>query len=441
LKGAAGSFRPINANPALTLSFAKGDSPQRFHGLRKIHLNNSIQDQSFSTENIVGEMFREAGVPTPRASNARVWLNNRDLGFYVLKEGFTKDFLGMYFENPKGNLYDGGFLKDIDQPLEKDSGDETKGQKDLDALATAARSDPTTRWESLQKVLDVDRFLTYMAIESITWDWDGYPRNRNNYRVYHDPTSDKMIFLPHGLDQMFGEANGPIYSPVWGGLVARAVLETPQGQRLFRERLKSVFQKHYRVEVLTNRLDYLARRNREAVAELGRGFLQHYENNIAHVRERIIARWQGVKEQIANEQPPPQFENGPVALKQWRSQVQVGEPQMNRDVQALYIGGRGQTIASWRSSVVLEPGRYRFHASARTKNLGQMLDQTGGGAGIRISQSSRRNGLSGDKDWTKLQYEFDIPPGGGEVTLICESRATRGEAWFDVNSLKLEKLR
>jgi len=40
-----------------------------------------------------------------------------------------------------------------------------------------------------------------------------------------------------------------------------------------------------------------------------------------------------------------------------------------------------------------------------------------------------------------LQYEFDIPPGGGEVTLICESRATRGEAWFDINSLKLEKLK
>ena len=114
---------------------------------------------------------------------------------------------------------------------------------------------------------------------------------------------------------------------------------------------------------------------------------------------------------------------------------------MNRDVQSLHINAHGQTIASWRASITLDPGRYRFHASARTKNLSPLQDQQGGGAGIRMSGMSRRNRIVGTTDWTKLQYEFDIPPGGGEVTLICESRATRGEAWFDMNSLKLEKLK
>src|SRR5262249_52789934 len=63
LKGAAGSFRELDDKPALTLSFNRFKPSQRFHGLRKIHLNNSVQDPSYLTELICGQMFEEAGVP------------------------------------------------------------------------------------------------------------------------------------------------------------------------------------------------------------------------------------------------------------------------------------------------------------------------------------------------------------------------------------------
>jgi len=47
LKGAAGSFRPVSDNPALTLNFDKYVDGQRFHGLSKLSLNNSVQDSTF----------------------------------------------------------------------------------------------------------------------------------------------------------------------------------------------------------------------------------------------------------------------------------------------------------------------------------------------------------------------------------------------------------
>src|SRR6185503_20219271 len=84
LKGAAGSFRPVDQNPALTLNFDKVAPGQRFHGLQKIHLNNSVQDPSFLCEIICREMFLAAGVPTPRAAHATAELNGRALGLYVL---------------------------------------------------------------------------------------------------------------------------------------------------------------------------------------------------------------------------------------------------------------------------------------------------------------------------------------------------------------------
>ncbi len=88
MKGAAGSFRGLDDRPALTLNMDKFEKGQRFHALDKFHLNNSVQDESFISELICAELNRDAGLPAPRVSHARVWLNGRDLGFYVLKEGF-----------------------------------------------------------------------------------------------------------------------------------------------------------------------------------------------------------------------------------------------------------------------------------------------------------------------------------------------------------------
>lgn len=88
LKGRNGSFRPLNDKPSLTLKFDKFKADQRFHGLKKIHLNNAAQDPSYLCEIICGELFRQAGVPATRGTHARVKLNGRDLGLYVLKEGF-----------------------------------------------------------------------------------------------------------------------------------------------------------------------------------------------------------------------------------------------------------------------------------------------------------------------------------------------------------------
>jgi spore coat protein CotH len=97
LKGSAGSFRPVEDKPALTLNFDKFAPGQRFHGLKKIHLNNSVQDSSYLSEQISRELFLAAGVPTTRATQAKVQLNGRNLGVCVLVEGWNKQFLKRHF--------------------------------------------------------------------------------------------------------------------------------------------------------------------------------------------------------------------------------------------------------------------------------------------------------------------------------------------------------
>src|SRR4051794_31149649 len=413
VKGAAGSFRDISSNPSLTLSFGKSDPNQRFHGLHKIHLNNSVQDGSQTTYYICSTMFNDAGLPAARVSNARFWLNGRDLGMYVVTEGFTKDFLRRYFKDTRGNLYDGGFCQDINGHLERDSGEGDDTKADLKALAAAANfPDRAQRWAKLQKVLDVDRFVDFMIVENFTWDWDGYPAKPNNYRIYHDPTTDKMVFIPHGMEQMFSEPQGSVWRAQTAGMVARGLIETPEGAKLYHDRVKPVFEKAFRIDAITNRLDQLTERNRKAAQEVGRGFAGNWEGQVRDVRRRIAERWAFVKNQIENEPKPMDFSK-PVFVKAWWQQIETGGARLDQpQIEAkptLHIAANGQSAASWRSKLLLDPGKYRFEAMARAAKLNAARDPKGEGAGIRISGSiqPRRNSIAGDADWTKLQYDFE----------------------------------
>src|SRR5215813_6919397 len=78
LKGSY-TYQDIEQKPSLTLNFDKFAPGQRFHGLQKIHLNNSVQDPSYLCEQVSRELFLAAGVPVPRATHATLDLNGRAL--------------------------------------------------------------------------------------------------------------------------------------------------------------------------------------------------------------------------------------------------------------------------------------------------------------------------------------------------------------------------
>jgi hypothetical protein len=206
---------------------------QTYRGLKKVMFNNSAQDSTYLAEMLATQLFDDAGVPAARVTHARVRLNGRDLGLYVVIEAMNKDFLKRHFGSGKGNLYE-GYLQDVNGRLEQDNGeDETRA--DLQALNEACTiQDPTERWERLNEILDVDRFLSFIAMELLTTHWDGYLIHINNYRLYHDPKTEKMVFITHGLDWAFRRPNVSLDPPLKSA-VARAVLTTQQGQEGYQD--------------------------------------------------------------------------------------------------------------------------------------------------------------------------------------------------------------
>ena len=255
LKG-HGTFQPIDKKPAFALKFNEFVSGQEFHGLSKVGLNNLAMDPSCVRELLAAQLYRDAGIPAARGTHVRVQFNGRDLGYYVLVEAMNKGFLKREFGNGGGNLYEGE-TKDIDQKLDQENGDDTS-QNDLKAAVIAAKALPNERLSKLKAVLDVDQFTSFIAMEMLTAGIDGYAFKRNNYRVYHHPKTDKLMFLPHGLDATFGSAS---FKPPTGSMLVKSLWELPEFQQQYNARLGELADKIWRVDVLTNRVN-------DAVAKL-----------------------------------------------------------------------------------------------------------------------------------------------------------------------------
>lgn len=298
LRGAVGSFRNFDDKPGLTLNADKYVDDQRFRGLDKFHLANSVQDPSYLSELICGDLMRAAGVPAARVGHATLTLNGRKRGVYYLKEGYDKQFLKMHFGSSSGNFYDGGFIREIDQPLQLVSGEgDVANHADLKALwAAVGEKDEKKRFEKLEKLLDLDRFLSYLVVSMIASDWDGYPGKCNNYRVYHDPKTNKITFIPSGMDQMFGDTNWPI-TPDWGGGVARELMRTKEGKKRYLARLREVMATVYLPDVLIRRLDEVEAVVQPALAAVDAGAGRDYKHHVNRLREAIKQRAKNIHEQ------------------------------------------------------------------------------------------------------------------------------------------------
>lgn len=435
LKG-MGSFRPVDEKPSLAVKFDEF-TDHKYRGLSKLMFNNSAQDRTYLAEMLATQMFRDAGLPAARSTHARVRLNGRDLGLYVVFEAVNKDFLAQHFSDATGNLYE-TYVADIDGRVEQDHGAD-RSQADVQALNRACNiADPTARWAELNRLLDVDRFVSFAAMEMLTSHWDGYVIHTNNFRLYHEPSSDKFQFITHGIDWAFRRPNIYVFQPP-KALVARAVLGTPEGQRLYRQRVGMLFTNVFRVPVITNRMEAALAKIRRA--GLSNSQMADVERRAVWLREQIETRAARVSEQLRGLEPSPlRFDGDGVAvLDKWRDEPDRGEPVMKRGPfdgrDALHIGARDErTRASWRSQVYLPAGRYRFEGQAR-------MALTSGSARLRISGDTRSYGLGGTGTaWRPLVHEFVIAAPGMDVEFVCELNANGGDVWFDLGSLRVRQM-
>ncbi len=446
LKG-SWSFQPVDEKPSLTLNFDKFAPGQRFRGLDKIHLNNSVQDGTYLHEALAREVFNDAGVPTPRGGHAVVSLNGRELGLYGLLEGANKRFLKRHFTSTEGNLYDGGSGGDLGSgKIDVDSGKNRDDRSDLKALLAATREkDPAKRFAQLDQVLDVDRFLTFAALEVLFVHWDGYCLAVNNYHVFHDADRGKLVFMPRGMDQLLGK-NGSLatgITPQWKGSVARALFTTGEGRRRYLERFNQVFTNHFQTDSLNAKVDRLTQRIRPFAAPGNLDGLS-FQLQTRSIKSRIAQRVSQVAAQLVKTESPLPFPaDGVLALTGWRFR-----PGPQGDASGRTTGEKGHELlevhaqgtgasGSWRKLVTLPPGHYELTGSGKVTGLAPGVPGTG--ILLRVSGERSVEGLLTATGWSPVRYEFTTEA-PGSFELICEYRGAEGFGSFDLSSLKLRRM-
>ena len=452
VKGGSGSLRKVDDRPGLTLHFGYLEPDgTRFHGLKKVHLNNGIQDPSRVSELVAGQVFRNAGVPAARTAHALLEFNGQKLGLYVIMEAMNKDFLAQYFKNPKGDLYGQSRKCDVTDPIERMEGDGPLTRDGLKALADAVQEpNPQRRLEKLEKTLDIDRYLSFMALEVIFGHWDGYTFARHNYRIYEDLDTGRMVFFPHDLDQLMTRPNAGLL-PRPNGLVSQAMLSTPELRARYIQRVCSLATNLFVVPQLTNRVTLAMTALLPTLQADDARTAFAFSNAAALYKTRIVNRRVKLERQFAilnGTAEPLAFTNDVARLTDWAGEAW----QAARLERIPYTDGRPtlsitttrQGAAAWHTQVLLEAGHYRFEALVRCAGVETTAQQKKrGGVGLLVPGYYKRteaNTLSGDAPWQKLYYEFET--GATEdVDLACELRALKGQVWFDAASLQLVRLK
>jgi spore coat protein CotH len=206
LKG-EGSFRKLDEKSAFKLKFDEYVPDRTFFGLKRLTLNNMVEDPSFLAERLAFELFRRAGLPAPRCNSALVYVNDEFYGVYANVEALDKTFLKRFFADNDGNLYEEGqvdFIPGAETSFDLETNEAANDRSDLVALIAALDSStPATLLQDLDASLDTAKFLKFTAAEAAVNQWDMYAYTvfyPNNFRIYSDPVSGKFVFLPWGMD-------------------------------------------------------------------------------------------------------------------------------------------------------------------------------------------------------------------------------------------------
>jgi hypothetical protein len=231
LKGGIGSRRSIDEKAGLKIKFVK--KADRPYGLKKLTLNNMVQDESQIHETLAYAAFRAMGLTAPHTGFTYLWVNGKSYGLHLNLETPDDLFLEKEFgsfDDSVQHLYEGEYGADVTtatgtkpgstkpawEEFEVDEGEEDS-KADLEALLAAVEGGPGSFSQRVAPYADLSQMARLWMTEKFIGHWDGYSGYApghilpNNFYLYSDP-SGKFQMLPWGTDQTWSDPT-PFASP------------------------------------------------------------------------------------------------------------------------------------------------------------------------------------------------------------------------------------
>jgi len=213
---------------------------EKFYGLKKLQFHSMNNDESQMHERAGYWLFRQMGVPAPRAVHARLNINGIYTGVYALVEQIDSRFIKENFDDDEGNLY-----KEI-WPLSSE-GSPYPVDHYLEALKTNENDNPSVELirdfgqkiadasdEELQAIIathmNINQIISFAVVDRLIrnddgvfhWYCDDGVCTNHNYYWYEEPAAQQLHLIPWDLDNAFENIlsnNNPV-TPIadqWGG--------------------------------------------------------------------------------------------------------------------------------------------------------------------------------------------------------------------------------
>ena len=213
LKGAWGSWRNIDGKPGIKIKVDAFVKNQTIFGVKKLILNNMVQEGSAFNQQLTMRLFRAMEVPASRTGYTRLRINDSDYGLYTLIESLDRVSLPRWFESTE-HLYKGGVpyhyadLYPWDESVFQVETGDKEDRSDLMPLLQANVADDW--WTEINKVADMQTMVREWAVEQTVGHWDGYAYNGNNYFLHVDENG-LFTMMPWGVDQTWGSPIDYLY--------------------------------------------------------------------------------------------------------------------------------------------------------------------------------------------------------------------------------------
>lgn len=209
-----------------------------FATLEKLEFKwNRNDDTTYIREYYTYEFYRASGVLAPHTNLASFNLGDLHQGVFMMYEPVDKIFIEKYVaeEDQGGDLYKcgwtfsgAGFFSNSSMGVENEDNGEfynydlktNKKKSEHEALKNllSVMNNSKVTKAQIAEVIDIDNFLKFEAVSYFVGNPDDVRNNYNNYYIYFNASTNKMIFIPYDLDRCFGVTCG--WNPTGDGMTS-----------------------------------------------------------------------------------------------------------------------------------------------------------------------------------------------------------------------------
>jgi spore coat protein CotH len=301
--------------PGLLIDTNRYVTNQEFHGLKKLVLDNVTQDSTFLHEPLAYPVFEAMGIASPALSYTRVTVNDEYWGVYWLVENVDKNFLQARFADKEGYLFKYDYVEDY---RFTDKGSDPRTYLSLFQLEThedkpdatglmqfiqAANSAPEAGFAAaMAQYIDVDKFLTYIAVENAIAAQDGFLglQGMNNFYIYQLTGQTKFVIVPWDQDTSFVSGSWPVLQRVETNVLSRKLLADPAKRQFYLDQVKAAAARAVNPEFLLPKLEahYALMRNAVLTDTKKPWTNEQFEQGVQGMRGVIAARQPDILAQI-----------------------------------------------------------------------------------------------------------------------------------------------